>query len=121
VASRIHTAVVSLRRHLENERKIAEGGDALPLSDWMALCEKSIKFKESCDRALVGLGLDKRVVKDVWDVVYNSQPAAITAPPSPPEGDRQGNDLAAGDRGLEAECGGPGEGAPGETKATPEG
>jgi hypothetical protein len=71
--SLVHTAALSLRRHLEAERKLQALKDSLTLEQWQNLCDRSIKWKQGVDKALVGLGLDKRQTTDVWEQIYNPQ------------------------------------------------
>jgi len=74
VTSRIHTASLALRRHLLAELRLKEGAADLSLADWMNLSDRSLKWKETVDRCLMVLGLDKRATKDVWAEVYNGSP-----------------------------------------------
>ena len=98
-ASRIHTAAVALRRHLQVERRLAKDGAGLNVADWTALADRSVRFKEVVDRALQALGLDCQAKPaDPWAIIYN-QPQLPASPPAAP-------DVAeAGDRGSEGQPG----------------
>jgi hypothetical protein len=65
-ASRIHTACVSLAKHLEAEKRISEGGASMTLDAWAALTTASLRWKETVDRALKDLGLRVRPEKEDW-------------------------------------------------------
>jgi hypothetical protein len=77
--SRVHTAATAFRRHLEAERRLHEGRDSLTLAEWVAVADRSVAWKEKCDRALSLLGLDKPQVKDIWAGIYDVPPAAAAA------------------------------------------
>jgi hypothetical protein len=110
--SRVHTAATAFRRHLEAERRLHEGRDSLTLPEWVALADRSVAWKEKCDRALTLLGLDKPVVKDIWSAVYDMPPP----PPAPPVSQLPAVPAAAPD----AESGpDPHPDAPGSSCATP--
>jgi hypothetical protein len=57
-ASRVHTACVGLRRWLQIERRLKEEAGKLVLADWLALLDRSIRYKAEVDRSLAALGLD---------------------------------------------------------------
>lgn len=88
-ASRIHTAAVALRRHLQVERRLAKDGGTLCIADWTALADRSVRFKETLDRALASLGLDSRAAPidtyDAWLRGAQAEQAAAVGFPSAPE------------------------------------
>jgi hypothetical protein len=80
-ASRIHTACIALRRWLQVERRLRAAKDDMPLSDWLGLADRSIRFKAEVDRALSALGLDPRVaVRSPQDILAEEQLALMMEP-----------------------------------------
>jgi hypothetical protein len=71
-ASKLHTCLTALRRHLEAEKRLAEAD--LKIEQWLAVADRSVRWKESVDRALASLGVDKQEAKDVWAELYASKP-----------------------------------------------
>jgi hypothetical protein len=85
-ASRIHTAAVALRRHLQVERRLAKDGAAMSVADWTSLADRSVKFKETVDRCLVSLGLEALAKEpDPWQQMMRQPVALPPAPTSPSE------------------------------------
>jgi len=62
-AAKIHSACVALAKHLQAEMRLATMKSELSLEQWLALSDRSVKWKESCDRALSAIGLDPRPTK----------------------------------------------------------
>ena len=56
-ASKVHSACVSLSKHLLAERRLAEAGAGLALDAWLNLSSSSLRWKHACDAALKDLGL----------------------------------------------------------------
>jgi hypothetical protein len=78
--SRLHTACVALRRQMQAEKRLRDGGDKLTAEQWAALADRTVRYKETVDRALQALGLDATSKPvSVWDQIYN---APALAPPS---------------------------------------
>jgi hypothetical protein len=60
VASRIHSACLSLRRHLETERKIADAKE-ITFEQWERMTAASQRFKAAVDKAIDDLGMKVHV------------------------------------------------------------
>jgi hypothetical protein len=89
--SRIHTCCTALRRHLEAEKRLADADGELTFDQWLALADRSVKWKESCDRSLAVLGLEATVrPDDPWREIYN--------PPSPAAASRDASEPAGADQ-----------------------
>jgi hypothetical protein len=93
-ASKIHTACIALRQVARIDRILAEAGEpgavaitekaegnskairqrGLTHTEWLAYSDRLLRAKETVDRALASLGLDKSEAKDVWDAVYRQSP-----------------------------------------------
>jgi hypothetical protein len=89
-ASRIHTAAVALRRHLQVERRLARDGASLSVADWTALADRSVRFKEVVDRCLAAIGLEALAREpDPWQQLMRQAtqalPPARAGNPSRPE------------------------------------
>jgi hypothetical protein len=69
-ASRVHTALTALRRHLRVEKVLTTYGDKLTHEQWLAYADRSVRFKETVDRCLASLGLDRDAEQDLhpWTI-----------------------------------------------------
>jgi hypothetical protein len=115
-ASRIHTAAVALRRHLQAERRLAKDGAGMTLEQWTGLADRSVKWKEAVDRGLTALGLDAAAkpvdeygqwLEQAQRQLAAQQAAAALAPPpaappaeSRPDSPPSGLDAATGEAQL---------------------
>lgn len=57
-ASRIATAATAMRRAAQVDRRLATEGATLSIADWVALADRSVRYRETIDRCLLALGLD---------------------------------------------------------------
>jgi hypothetical protein len=80
-ASRIHTATIALRRHLQAEKRLANEGAGLSIADWTALADRTLRYKEIVDRSLSALGLEAKTDPNSWIDEFYKQPV----PPAPDE------------------------------------
>ena len=89
-ASRIHTACLSLQKHLEAERRAHAGRGTLTLEQQNNLTALSMKLKEGVDRALRDLGLTALVrvkslheqMEEIWAREAAQDAATRAAAPS---------------------------------------
>jgi hypothetical protein len=63
-ASRIHTAAVALRRHLQAEKRLAALPKDASAEQWALLADRAIRYKQVVDTCLTSLGLDARSIMD---------------------------------------------------------
>jgi hypothetical protein len=101
-ASRIHTACLAVRQAARIDRILATAGEPgtgeksdtpeqVPLTheQWLAYSDRLLKAKETADKALQALGLDRDAKEDVWDVLYSATTTTTAAnrsgPPILPE------------------------------------
>jgi len=75
-ASRVHTALTALRRHLRVERILATVGDKLSYDQWLSYAKESVAFKWTVDKTLVALGLDRDATEDLINALYSPLPAS---------------------------------------------
>jgi hypothetical protein len=71
-ASRVNTCCVAMRRHLAAEDLLKRAGPpgslgcTLSIDQWVAVADRSLKWKETVDRCLSALGLDVRTEPRGW-------------------------------------------------------
>jgi hypothetical protein len=87
-ASRLHTACLAFQRCLEAERRLAEGRETMKPDEWMTLAAASLRWKETCDRALKDLGLKSSREPMNWadrlDEIRRQEAAFGSAPGATP-------------------------------------
>jgi len=97
-ASRIATATTAIAQAMRCERVLASAGEpgavatstktegnatavtqkGLTHPEWLAYSDRILKYRESADRALAALGLDRRTTADIYDQLYATPRAAAT-------------------------------------------
>jgi hypothetical protein len=79
----------------------------LTIEQWQVMADRSVRWKESVDRALAALGLDKREVVDVWDAYYRGLLPPAVPPAQLKSCAGQANGIADGPKPAAEECGTP--------------